>query len=199
MPVVLALILGWHAAARGEGVATFVDDPAILAALESKGFGFEGLFGISGEADLEVIAAKSPAYKAIVDMVGADVAALRAEMKAIDMRRLTTAAAGFRLAGVLNRLDRKDFPRILGDKGCGEVRPIYRLAYAFKKKASGWPRGCRSISMPSIRWRQRGNAAATICGRVWSLAHTGFAAGRSASDPPASRPTCVHFGFLPHA
>ena len=147
---VLALILGWHAAARAEGVVTFVDDPAILAALEAKGYGFEGLFGISGTGDLATIAAKSPAYKAIVDMVGADVAALRAEMKAggrplyevtdgnvgrvIDMRWFTTDAAHFRLAGVVNRLDRKDFAEIGGDKGCGEVRFIYRLAYAFKKK-----------------------------------------------------------------
>ena len=83
-------------------------------------------------------------------MVGADVAALRAEMKAggrplyevtdgnvgrvIDMRWFTTEAARFRLAGVVNRLDRHDFAEIGGDKGCGEVRLIYRLAYAFKKK-----------------------------------------------------------------
>ena len=34
----------------------------------------------------------------------------------------------------INRLDRKDFAEIDGVKGCGEVRFIYRLAYAFKKK-----------------------------------------------------------------
>ena len=35
---------------------------------------------------------------------------------------------------MINRLDRKDFAEIDGVKGCGEVRFIYRLAYAFKKK-----------------------------------------------------------------
>ena len=54
--------------------------------------------------------------------------------RVIDMRWLTTEAARFRLAGVINRLDRKDFAEIDGVKGCGEVRFIYRLAYAFKKK-----------------------------------------------------------------
>ena len=145
------MILGWHAAARAEDVVTFVDDPAILAALEGKGYGFAGpVRHFEATGDLATLSAKSPAYKKIVDMVGADVAALRAEMKAggrplyevtdgnvgrvIDMRWFTTEAARFRLAGVVNRLDRKDFAEIGGDKGCGEVRFIYRLAYAFKKK-----------------------------------------------------------------
>ena len=100
---------------RADDFVTFVDDPAILAALEGKGYGFAGLFGIEGDGDLATLNAKSPAYKKIVEIVGADVAALRAEMKAggrplyevtdgnvgrvIDMRWLTTEAARFRLAG----------------------------------------------------------------------------------------------------
>ena len=58
-------------------------------------------------------------------MIGADIGELRAEMKAggrplyevtdgnvgrvIDMRWLKTEAARFRLVGVVNRLDRRDF------------------------------------------------------------------------------------------
>ncbi|TIW40278.1 MAG: hypothetical protein E5V61_28590, partial [Mesorhizobium sp.] len=89
------------------------------------------------------------AYHAIVETVAADVAALRAEMKAggrplyevtdgnvgriMDMRWLKTEAARFRLVGVVNRLDRRDFAALSGDQGCGEVRFIYRLAYSFRK------------------------------------------------------------------
>ena len=143
----ILLILGWQAAARADDFVTFVDDPAILAALEGKGYGFAGLFGVEGDGDLATLDKKSPAYKKIVEIVGADVAALRAEMKAggrplyevtdgnvgriIDMRWLTTQAARFRLVGVVNRIDRRDFAAV---GGCGEVRFIYRLAYAFKKK-----------------------------------------------------------------
>ena len=149
--VLTALLIAFgRQAAEAEDFVTFVDDPAILAALEGKGYGFAGLFGIEGEGGLATLSAKSPAYKKIVDIVSADVASLRGEMKAggrplyevtdgnvgrvIDMRWLTNEAARFRLAGVINRLDRKDFAEIDGVEGCGEVRFIYRLAYAFKKK-----------------------------------------------------------------
>ena len=122
------LMLGWQAAARADDFVTFVDDPAILAALEGKGYGFAGLFGVEGDGDLATLDKKSPAYKKIVEIVSADVAALRADMKAggrplyevtdgnvgriIDMRWLTTQAARFRLAGIVNRLDRRDFARV---------------------------------------------------------------------------------------
>ena len=103
----------------------------------------------TGEGDLKTLYDKAPAYHAIVDTVASDVAALRAEMKAggrplyevtdgnvgriMDMRWLKTEAARFRLVGVVNRLDRRDFAALQGDKSCGEVRFIYRLAYSFRK------------------------------------------------------------------
>ena len=40
----------------------------------------------------------------------------------------------FRLIGVINRLDRRDFNAAKGEGGCGEVRFIYRLAYSFDYK-----------------------------------------------------------------
>lgn len=49
------------------------------------------------------------------------------------MRWLKTSAARFRLVGVVNRLDRRDFTQLRGEKSCGEVRFIYRLAYDFRK------------------------------------------------------------------
>ncbi|RJT38538.1 hypothetical protein D3227_17125 [Mesorhizobium waimense] len=137
-------------AARAEGPVTIVDDPAVLGALDAKGFGFAGVFAVDGEDDLKALYDESPAYHAIVDTVAGDVAALRAEMKAggrplyevtdgnvgrvMDMLWLKTDAARFRLVGVINRLDRRDFADVQGESNCGEVRFIYRLAYSFRKK-----------------------------------------------------------------
>ena len=135
--------------ARAQQPVTIVDDPSVLAALGAKGFGFAGIFAVDGEDDLKSLYNEAPAYHALVDTVAADVAALRAEMKAggrtlyevtdgnvgriMDMRWLKTEAARFRLVGVVNRLDRRDFAALTDEKSCGEVRFIYRLAYSFKK------------------------------------------------------------------
>ncbi|RWP46581.1 hypothetical protein [Mesorhizobium sp.] len=135
--------------ARAEGLVTIVDDPAVLAALDAKGFGFAGIFGVDGKGDLKTLYDKAPGYHAIVETIAGDVAALRAEMKAggrplyevtdgnvgriMDMRWLKTGAARFRLVGVVNRIDRRDFTEARDDGSCGEVRFIYRLAYSFKK------------------------------------------------------------------
>ncbi|MER8428239.1 hypothetical protein [Mesorhizobium sp. M1403] len=132
-----------------EQPVTIVDDPAVLAALDAKGFGFAGIFGVDGKGDLKTLYDKAPAYHAIVETIASDVAALRTETKAggrplyevtdgnvgrvMDMRWLRTDAARFRLVGVVNRLDRRDFAALKGDGSCGEVRFIYRLAYSFKK------------------------------------------------------------------
>jgi hypothetical protein len=138
------LLVALSSAGRADEPVTFVDDPKILATLEQKGFAFAGIFGVDGKDDLATLEAKSAAYKAIVGIIGADVAALRAAMKAggrtlyevtdgnvgrvIDMRWFTTEAARFRLVGVVNRFDRRDFAAVRGEAGCGEVRLIYRLA-----------------------------------------------------------------------
>ncbi|TIX35300.1 MAG: hypothetical protein E5V40_27150, partial [Mesorhizobium sp.] len=135
--------------ARAEQPVTVVDDPSVLAALDAKGFSFAGVFSVDGRDDLKTLYDEAPAYHAIVEMVAGDVAGLRAEMKAggrtlyevtdgnvgriMDMRWLKTDAARFRLVGVVNRLDRRDFVTLNGDKSCGEVRFIYRLAYSFRK------------------------------------------------------------------
>ncbi|RUV14975.1 MAG: hypothetical protein E5W43_18575 [Mesorhizobium sp.] len=142
-------VLGVRAADAAGRPVTVVDDPQVLAKLDADGFGFAGIFGISGKDDLKTLYDAAPAYHAIVDTVAADVAALRADLKAggrplyevtdgnvgriIDMRWLKTDAARFRLVGVVNRLDRRDFAKLGGEAGCGEVRFIYRLAYSFRK------------------------------------------------------------------
>jgi hypothetical protein len=130
-----------------------IDEPAILSTLEQRGYGFAGLFGVEGNGDLETLYRDAPAYRAIVDTVGVDVAGLRDEMKAggrmlyevtdgnvgriMDMRWLKTDAARFRLVGIVNRLDRRDFSALRGGADCGEVRLVYRLAYSFRKNGKG--------------------------------------------------------------
>ncbi|WP_258051837.1 hypothetical protein [Mesorhizobium sp. INR15] len=154
-------------AVRAEGPVTIVDDPSVLAVLDAKGFGFARIFSTAGEGDLKTLYDTARAYHAIVETVASDVAALRAEMKAggrtlyevtdgnvgrvMDMRWLKTEAARFRLVGFVNRLDRRDFAAVRGDKGCGEVRFVYRLAYSFRKNGKQLASRCRSISTPSIR------------------------------------------------
>ena len=146
--VLLAAFAAQSARAADHPV-TIVDDPRVLAALDAKGYGFAGLFGVDGKDDLKTLYDSAPAYHAIVETVAADVAALRADMKAggrtlyevtdsnvgriVDLRWLKTNAARFRLVGVVNRLDRRDFAALGNEQSCGEVRFIYRLAYSFKK------------------------------------------------------------------
>ncbi|QKD03948.1 hypothetical protein [Mesorhizobium loti] len=149
LTTLVMVALAAQLANAAENPVTIVDDPAVLATLDAKGYGFAALFGVAGEGDLKTLYEKAPAYHAIVDTVASDIATLRAEMKAggrtlyevtdgnvgriMDMRWLKTEAARFRLVGVVNRLDRRDFAALLGDKSCGEVRFIYRLAYSFRK------------------------------------------------------------------
>ncbi|TGP26804.1 MULTISPECIES: hypothetical protein [unclassified Mesorhizobium] len=142
-------VFGLRAAHAASRPVTIVDDPQVLAKLDAKGFGFAGIFGAGGKDDLKTLYDTAPAYHAIVETVAADVAALRAEMKAggrplyevtdgnvgriIDIRWLKTNAARFRLVGVVNRLDRRDFAQLGKESSCGEVRFIYRLAYSLRK------------------------------------------------------------------
>ncbi len=151
---VVAALLGLLAAAHAaDKPVLFIEDTATLAALEQRGHAFADLFHVATRNGLEGLHDDTGAYRAIVDVIGADVEALRAEMKAggrplreftaaetgrvMDMRWLTSSAAHFRLVGVVNRMDRKDFHDLRGEGGCGEVRFIYRLAYAFQKDGRG--------------------------------------------------------------
>ncbi len=131
----------------------FLDQPLLLSSLEDRGYGFGSLFGKEDEIDLERLYAEAPAYAGIVDMIGADLGQLRAEIRAggrslheftaaesgrvMDMRWLKSQAAHLRLVGVVNRLDRRDFHDLRGEGGCGEMRLIFRLAYSFRKDTKG--------------------------------------------------------------
>ena len=47
-----------------------------------RGYDFGGLFGAGGTRDLERLYREAPAYKAIVDTIGADLGELREDIKA---------------------------------------------------------------------------------------------------------------------
>jgi len=146
-------LLALAGTSRASEPVLYVEDPALLAQMEKMGYAFADLFDQAGDGNLEALHAGAPAYRAITDIVTRDVRELRAEIEAggrqlreftaaetgrvMDMRWLKTNAARFRLVGIVNRLDRRDFHDLLGEKGCGEVRLVYRLAYAFKKEGKG--------------------------------------------------------------
>jgi hypothetical protein len=139
--------------ARADGPVLYIEDRALLTQLEGRGYDFGSLFEMAGTSGLQTLYRDAHAYRSIVDIVAKDVSGLRAEMKAggrslhevtdgnvgrvIDMRWLRTDAAAFRLVGVVNRLDRRDFLLLKGGLGCGEVRFVYRLSYSFRKNGKG--------------------------------------------------------------
>ncbi|WP_332687047.1 hypothetical protein [Bosea sp. (in: a-proteobacteria)] len=124
-----------------------VQDVAVLRQLEASGYGFADVLG-AGKADSTAeLSRDSAAWRLIAGHVGEDVAALRAEMLAngrrlhevtdgnvgrvIDLGWLRSPIARFQLTAIVNRLDRQDFAALSAEAGCGEVRLIFRLAYAF--------------------------------------------------------------------
>ncbi|MBX3584289.1 MAG: hypothetical protein KF810_20595 [Rhizobiaceae bacterium] len=152
--IVAILALLWMtAASRPAEPVLYVEDPGLLAQMEKMGFAFADIFSQAGDGNLETLHANAPAYRALTDTITADVEELRREIEAggrplreftvaetgrlMDMRWLNTNVARFRLVAVVNRLDRRDFHNALGEAGCGEVRLVYRLAYAFRKDGRG--------------------------------------------------------------
>nr|WP_292771797.1 hypothetical protein [Mesorhizobium sp.] len=140
-------------ASRAAEPVLYVEDPVLLSQLEKMGYAFTDIFGNGGDGNLQALYAEAPAYRALADTITGDVRELRGEIEAggrplreftaaetgrvMDMRWLKTNVARFRLVGVVNRLDRRDFHQLLGEGGCGEVRLVYRLAYAFRKGGKG--------------------------------------------------------------
>jgi hypothetical protein len=148
----VASLLAALPASAGEPVL-FVEKPELLAKLEEKGFDFGSLFGVAGDDDLQTLYETAPAYRAIVNTISADLEELHDEIedggrplavftkketgRVMDLRWLSAREARLRLVGIVNRLDRRDFHDLRGEQGCGEVRLIFRLAYAFKKDGKG--------------------------------------------------------------
>lgn len=129
-------------------------DRTVLTALETQtdatvSRSFAALMGARDATTLAALQASSPLYADLARQLGNDVKSLRAEMAAdkrplfevtddnvgriLDLRWLASPLASFRLVGIVNRVDRRDFTALTSHPSCGEVRLIYRLAYRFRR------------------------------------------------------------------
>lgn len=144
--LLLALALLAAVPARAAAPVLDVRDPADLAHIEAAGWSFADVLGVPGAASTRALGERSAAFRTLRAAVAGDVAELRADMAAhgrphyevtdgnvgrvLDLNWLSSPIAAFRLAGIVNRLDRRDFvPEVEGRETCGEVRFIYRLGY----------------------------------------------------------------------
>jgi len=120
---------------------TIVADPDVLARLEGLGFD-AGTLLVGARASTTAELAEYPAYRTLRDAVVADLSAdrrsdrqagvgMRFAHRQFDARWLQSSAVRLVLVGVVNRLDRKVF----APEHCGEVRFVYRLAYATETPA----------------------------------------------------------------
>ena len=129
-------------AVSGEPIL-LVTDPAVMAALEKKGFAFGDVIAElgTGPVDNARLALESR-YASMADVIAADVALIaqrdpqagvgvhRYSHRLFDVRWLRQKTARFELVAVVNRIDRAPFH----PAGCGETRLVYRLSYATKVK-----------------------------------------------------------------
>jgi hypothetical protein len=147
-----------------------VTDREALAQLEAQGSTFgERLAGVQAANLAELH--RTPAWRSLVEVVEQDLAAIRrADRRAgvgmdhahrlFDRRWLRSSEARFELVGVVNRLDREPFS---GGAGCGEVRFVYRLAYA--TTAGGLPiRSRLPMTVNVVGWQP---ASCSEAARRW--------------------------------
>lgn len=127
------------------------DRPA-LTVLEAKGWSFATNRGTLSASTLDELKVWSPVYADLAHQLGDDVKALRAQIAAnkrplfegtddnvgrvLDLRWLASHLASFRLVGVVNPTDRRDFTALTSRPSCGEVRLNYRLPYRFRHGAT---------------------------------------------------------------
>jgi len=154
------LLLGtaaWAEAPAGHPVVDVLDR-TVIEPLETSGYGLHALLGglLGGPVEAPpagrvsnawmrehssayapLAAAWSEHIQAVIDSVDRPLVVEHEHAKAFpagnvgrafDVRWFTSEKAFFQLVGVVNRLDRRDF----GPGSCGEVRFIYRLAYAME-------------------------------------------------------------------
>ena len=154
----VGLLLG--GAAQAQEPVLDVLDRAVLESLEGAGFGFPAILDGQLEGSAEAAPAgrasnawmreHSRAYsplagawsqhiQAVIDSVERPLVVEHEDAKAFpagnvgrafDVRWFGSEKAFFQLVGVVNRLDRRDF----NPKSCGEVRFVYRLAYAVEQE-----------------------------------------------------------------
>ncbi len=119
-----------------------ISDATLLGRLEKRGFDIASTAGF-GRSVLALPnneeLAKSAAYRSLTGTVSADIAEFMAKdallgvgmnysHRAFDSSWLSRPDFRFELAGIINRIDRRDF----NTQTCGELRLIYRLSYAVR-------------------------------------------------------------------
>jgi hypothetical protein len=134
------------AAALATVSPVLVNDPVALEEAERRGASLPQAFGaFDADASNRTLQAGSAAYRKIAASLAAELEALLAgdpqlatgmarAHRLFDGRWLRSSAARFELVAVVNRMDRAPFARAAGIGGvCGELRLIYRLAYATRR------------------------------------------------------------------
>ncbi|WP_414473817.1 hypothetical protein [Microvirga sp. M2] len=132
-----------------------IRDPALLSQVEDRGFRFGVVLGAPDAVSTARLFELSSAFRSMHGYLSQDLDALKSDMRAsgrelgqkaqwnvgrsLNLDWLRSPHARFRLVGVINRQDRRDFAEISrpGDS-CGEIRLIYRLGY---RMAPGWLSG----------------------------------------------------------
>src|SRR5262245_8351435 len=143
--ILVCLLGGAHAATAQPAARTppwlLVTEPQVLAQLEAQGASLSArLGGAAAQSNRALLA--NPIYKALVSAIEADLAELRARdpqllsglrssHRLFDAAFLRAETVRFELVGLVNRLDRRPFE----PRNCGELRLVYRLAYAIPQGA----------------------------------------------------------------
>ncbi|MBA2545086.1 MAG: hypothetical protein H0V17_35915, partial [Deltaproteobacteria bacterium] len=122
-----------------------VTDLKVLRTLEQSGHDLGSKLGGASASNAK-LAASSPIYRQLSDIIAIDLAQLKqqdpqagvgigASHRLFDLAWLSASSAHFELVGVVNRTD-----RMFATPGkCGEVRFVYRLMYAMTKGSSRLP------------------------------------------------------------
>ncbi len=139
-------------------------DAATLVELEGRGLAFADVMAGDGITNAELLRS-SGLYRDLVASIEGDEAVVRERdptvgvgfghsHRAFDTAWLASPSARFELVGVVNRADR----RHVDPTGCGEVRFVYRLAYATPVASSRLPMTVNVVAP------QRGDCAAVARG-----------------------------------
>lgn len=126
-------------------MTVLITEPTALQAVEQETGDFARRLGAKGETKPNNgwLWNASSGYRDIVNSLSRDLKAIKAadpllsvtmakSHRLFDVRWLRSPAATFELAGIVNRIDRRPFHA----NSCGELRLIYRLAYATRWRGS---------------------------------------------------------------
>jgi len=179
-----------------------VTETAALRALEEKGYDLGTLLDGAAARDNAQLA-KGKRFANVVARLDQDLAEAKAADPAagvgmakahrlFDVRWLRSQSARFELIGVSNRLDRRPFATV--DGTCGEVRFVYRLAYATTAKdtaiASRLP-----ATIAFTAWVREADCAAAA--KRWLVPKDAdLVAHLTGKDGPLARPRVSSFRSL---